>query len=133
MLLPGSAVSQQKPLKDQLIGTWTFVSSTGKRLDGSPYWGSNPKGLLNFTENGQFSLQVMRSDRPKYAIRDPLKGTAEEYKATAEGTISHFGSYSVDEASKTLILRFEASSFPNIEGRGEASVHDRSGRIEVHL
>src|SRR4029450_1379733 len=54
MLLPGSAMSQQKPLKDQLIGFWTFVSSTGKLLDGSPYWGSNPKGLLNFTENARF-------------------------------------------------------------------------------
>jgi hypothetical protein len=24
-LLPSSAVSQQKPLKDQLVGTWTLV------------------------------------------------------------------------------------------------------------
>jgi hypothetical protein len=24
-VLPGSAVSQQKTLKDQLVGTWTFV------------------------------------------------------------------------------------------------------------
>jgi hypothetical protein len=57
MLLPGSAVSQQKLLKDQLIGTWTFVSTTAKLADGSPAWGSNPKGLLIFTENGRFSLR----------------------------------------------------------------------------
>ena len=35
VLLPGSAVSQQKALKDQLLGTWIFVDSTGKRPDGS--------------------------------------------------------------------------------------------------
>jgi hypothetical protein len=58
----------------------------------------------------------MRSDRPKYASGSFRNGPAEEYKATADGIISNFGSYSVDEASKTLILRFEASSFPNVEG-----------------
>ena len=26
-LLPGSAVSQQKSLKEQIVGTWTFVSA----------------------------------------------------------------------------------------------------------
>jgi hypothetical protein len=29
-LIPGSAVSQQRSLKEQLVGTWTFVSSTTK-------------------------------------------------------------------------------------------------------
>jgi hypothetical protein len=115
-LLPDSAVGQQKSLKEQLVGTWTFVSSTGKRPDGSPTWGSNPKGLLIFMENGRFSLQIMRSDRPKYASNNRLKGTPEEHKATVEGTISNFGTYSVDEPNKTVTLRFEASSFPNSEG-----------------
>ena len=35
-LLPSNAISQEKSLKDQLVGTWIYVSSTGKRDDGSP-------------------------------------------------------------------------------------------------
>ena len=34
-LLPGSAVGQQKSLKEQLVGTWIYVSSTITRADGT--------------------------------------------------------------------------------------------------
>src|SRR5207244_9725924 len=80
-LLPASAVSQQKSLKDQLVGTWTFVSSTTKLPDGSTAWGSNPKGLLIFTENGYFASQIVRSDLPKFASKSRAQGTTEENKA----------------------------------------------------
>src|SRR6266705_464042 len=36
--LPGGTVAQQKTLKEQLVGTWIFVSSTTKNPDGSPLW-----------------------------------------------------------------------------------------------
>ena len=39
-LLPGQVAAQQKTLKEQLVGTWTFVSTAGKLPDGSPPWGS---------------------------------------------------------------------------------------------
>ena len=68
-LLPSNVVGQQKSIKEQLVGTWTFVSSTTKLPDGSPAWGTNPKGLLIFTENGYFSSQIVRSDLPKFALR----------------------------------------------------------------
>jgi hypothetical protein len=115
-VLPGSAIAQQKSLKDQLVGTWTIVSTTGKLPDGTPTWGSDPKGLLVFSDNGRFSVQIMRSDRPKYAADNRLKGTPEEVRATAEGTISYFGTYSVGEADKTVTYRIESSSYPNWNG-----------------
>jgi len=69
--LPGNeAVGQQK---SQLVGTWTFVSSTTKAEDGSPAWGSNPKGLVIFTENGRYSSHVVRADRPKFASNSQSK------------------------------------------------------------
>ena len=115
-LLPGTIVAQQKTLKEQLTGTWTFVSSTGKQPDGSPVWGSDPRGLLIFTNNGRYSSQLLRSDRPKFASNNRLQGTPDDNKATAQGTISSFGTYSVDEANKTYTIRFEGSSYPNQEG-----------------
>jgi hypothetical protein len=115
-LLPANAAAQQKALKEQLVGTWTFVSSTGKLPDGSPTWGANPKGQLIFAENGRFSVQIMRSDRPNYAANSRLKGTAEENKATAEGTISYFGTFAISDADKTINYQVEGSSYPNWTG-----------------
>ena len=115
-LIPGSAISQQSSLKEQLVGTWTFVSSTTKNADGSPLWVSNPKGLVIFTDNGRFSSHTMRGDRPKFASNNRAQGTPEENKAVAIGTISSFGTYTVDEANKTYVLRYEGSSYPNQEG-----------------
>jgi hypothetical protein len=112
-LLSSSAISQQKSMKEQLVGTWTFVSSTTKLPDGSPAWGTNPKGLLIFTENGYFSSQIVRSDLPKFASKNRAQGTPEENKAVVQGTIGTFGTYTVDETKKTYTLKFEGSSFPN--------------------
>lgn len=112
----GDAAAQQKSLKEQLVGTWTFVSSTTKLSDGSPVWGSNPKGLTIFTDNGRFSSHVMRTDRPKFASKNRVQGTPDENKAAVHGGISSFGTYSVNEADKTFTLRFEGSSYPNLEG-----------------
>jgi hypothetical protein len=115
-LTPDSSIAQQKTLKEQLVGTWTFVSSTGKLPDGSPVWGSNPKGLLIFTENGRFSSHIFRSDRKKFASNNRLEGTADDNKAAAQATISSFGTYTVNEAAKTYTIRYEGSSYPNQEG-----------------
>jgi hypothetical protein len=112
----GDSFAQQKSLKEQLVGTWTFVSATTKRPDGSPQWGSNPKGLTIFAADGHFSEHVMRSDRAKFTSNNRLQGTPDENKATAQGTISSFGTYTVDEAKKTYTLRIEGSSYPNWEG-----------------
>ena len=112
----GDAVGQEKPLKEQLVGTWTLVSSTTKRQDGSPQWGSNPKGLLIFTDNGRYSSHTLRSDRPKFASKNRMQGTPDENKAEVHGAIASFGTYSVNEANKTYTIRFEGSSYPNLEG-----------------
>jgi hypothetical protein len=45
-LLPGTALPQQKSLKEQLIGTWAYVSSTAKLRDGSPLWGGKSQRPL---------------------------------------------------------------------------------------
>jgi hypothetical protein len=115
-LLPGTALPQQKSLKEQLIGTWAYVSSTAKLRDGSPLWGANPKGLFILTDNGHFSWQIFRSDRPKFASNDRLHATADEYTATMQGSLAYFGTYSINEADKTISFKTEGSTFPNSEG-----------------
>jgi hypothetical protein len=115
-LLPGSAVAQQKSLKDQLVGTWTIISATTKLPDGSLAWGPNPKGLYVFTENGYYSSHLLRTDRPKFASKNRATGTPDENKAAVLGNSSNYGTYSVNEANKSFTVKFEGSLFPNWEG-----------------
>jgi hypothetical protein len=106
------AAAQQSPL----VGTWSFVSGGASAADGSSVWGSNPKGLLIFTANGQYSSQITRSDKPKFAANSRIKGTPEENRAAVHGFIGTFGTYSTDAAGKNFTVKFTGSSYANNEG-----------------
>ena len=123
LLLPqGSALAQPKPLKDQLVGTWTLLLSDNVKADGTQFggYGPNPIGSVIFTADGHFSLAIVRSNVPKFAANDRLKGTPDEYKAAAQGSLAYFGTYTVNDADKTLNLRVEGSSYPNWNGTQQA-------------
>ena len=59
---------------------------------------------------------ISRSDIPKFAVNNRTQGTADENKAVVQGIIANIGTWSVDEASKTLTTNIEAGSFPNLNG-----------------
>ena len=121
-LLPPAAVAQQNTLKDQLVGTWAFVSGVETHKDGTKttdLWGPNPRGLFILTSNGRFSFMISRSDLPKFASNNSEQGTPDEYKAVMQGIIAYIGTWSVDEASKILTTNNEAGSFPNFVGRSQ--------------
>jgi hypothetical protein len=137
-LMSQTAMSQQKSLKEQLVGTWTLVSWDQRNADSTTVqqFGANPKGIAFFDATGHYIITVMRSDRAKYAIDNfgqIAQATAEENKATAQGTITYFGAYSVNEADRTIAIRVEASSFPNwnrsealLRGHGRSAQADRT-------
>ncbi len=114
ILLLDVALAQQRSLKEQLVGTWAYVFSNAKLPDGSPMWGASPKGLFIITADGHFSWQVFRSDRPNFANR--LTASPDEAKATMQGSLAYFGTYSVNEADKTIVFKTGGSTFPHSEG-----------------
>jgi hypothetical protein len=59
----------------------------------------------------------MRSNRSLFASNNRDTGTAEENKAAVQGTLSLFGTYTVDEVNRSFALLVEGSSYPNFEGR----------------
>jgi Lipocalin-like domain len=115
---PSDALGQQKTLKEQLVGTWSYVSVDTLRPDGSreQMYGPNPKGLVIFDSNGRYALVNARSDLAKFASNNRTQGTAEENKAVVQGSIAHFGRYTVNEADRTITFYIEGSTFPNWSG-----------------
>ena len=117
-ILSSPIIAQQKSLKDQLVGSWTFVSAIDTRPDGTKNdrWGPNPKGTLMFDANGRYVQIISRSDIPKFAANKPDMGTAEENKAVVANMVVGFGTYTVNETDKTLITRVEGGMYPNATG-----------------
>jgi hypothetical protein len=118
VLVPTSGNAQQKSLKDQLVGTWNITSVNVDRNDGTKVqpFGPNPKGVLTLTSDGHFTLVNTRPGRSKFASNNRLEGTPDENKATVQGVLAYFGTYTVNEGEKMFTLRIDASSFPNDEG-----------------
>lgn len=118
-LAASAAPAQQaKTLKDQLIGTWTFVVAEITAADGSKSlpFGDTPKGILIFTSDGHFAQIHIASDVPKIASNNRMTGTPDEYKAINQRSLSVFGTYSVDEEKKTVTYNITSSTFPNWAG-----------------
>jgi len=115
----GDVFAQQKTLKEQLVGAWTLVSeevtpSTGvKRQD----FGANPKGILILDAGGRYAVVQSKPDRPKFKASDNLRfdTPAAGFGEAARGFAANFGTWSVNEADKTLIRKFEAALVPNAE------------------
>jgi hypothetical protein len=127
--VPDSAVGQQKSLKEQLVGAWTFVSQQYKFPDGrtSDIFGPNAKGILIVEASGRVAYVSMRASLPKFASNDRLKGTTEENKAVVEGSYAYFGTYAVNEADRTFTVHVEGATFPNFEGADQIRTFTLAG------
>ena len=117
-VLPASALSQQKSLKDQLVGTWTLTAWEQTRPDGSKLqrFGANPKGIHVFDADGRTYILFSRPDLPKIASNNPSTPTPEEAKGIVNGSIAYYGTYTVDEGSKVITVKVEVSTFANQVG-----------------
>jgi hypothetical protein len=122
--VPSKAVSQQKSLRDQLVGAWVLVSQEFTSADGTKregvagVIGGNSRGVMILDASGRYAFVVGRSDRPKFKTTGVprLDATPEEYKAAVVTFGANYGTWSVNEADKTLTQRFEGALIPNAEG-----------------
>src|SRR5450432_624588 len=100
---------------DKLVGTWKLVSassttSTGQR-DDTPH-GSNPAGLLSYTDGGRVTALV------SYGGRKPLPiggGTLEEQADAFKTFLAYTGRYTFSGDKVTHHL--EISSIQNYVGK----------------
>jgi len=113
----GGSKQKTDSLTQQLQGSWTMASNVldqdGKK---SEPFGPGAKGTVIFTNNGHYAVIITRADLPKFASNTRTTGTAEENKAVVQGSIAYFGTYTANEADKTLVMHAEGSTFPNWAG-----------------
>jgi hypothetical protein len=127
-LSAGAAAAQPAAsLKDRIVGTWNFVVAEVTAPDGKKSFpfGETPKGILIFTADGRFAQIHVASDVPKIASNNRLTGTPEEYAGIMRRSLSVFGTYTVDEANKTVTYHIVSSSFPNWEGEAQTRSIDK--------
>lgn len=117
-ILGHPASAQHKSIKDEIVGAWSLVAVTAELANGSSAepFGTNPKGIIIFTPDGHFSLFQSRGELPKIASNDRTKASPEEAAAIVGGSIAYYGTYSVNEAEKSLAVNLDASTFANLLG-----------------
>ena len=107
----GNALAQNASLKEQVVGTWIHVSTTVTAPDGKK--SDRPgKGVLIYGPEGHFAFVNVANNLPHLAANNRDKATAEEARAIVAGSIAYYGTYTVDEATKTIVPKVEGSTFP---------------------
>jgi hypothetical protein len=122
---------EQDPPQDRvpIIGAWKLVSFEIQKDNGEVIrpFGEGARGSIIYTESGRFAAQVMRTDRPRFASGDQMKGTAREIEANYKGFVSYYGAYEFDGERGLVVHHVEGSLFPNWEGRGLKRFFELSG------
>lgn len=98
-LLPAAA----QTFKQQIVGTWTLTSGIEKTADGQTHlaWAA---GSLMLDDTGHVAFFVVGKDQPN-DNPDPRKPVGP--------FIAYYGTYTVDEAAKTVTFRPEIVSAPS--------------------
>ena len=116
-----SAFAQRTSLKEQIVGTWIHVSTTATAPDGTKM--DRPgQGVLIYAPDGYFAFVNVANNLPKLAANNRDKATVEEARAIVAGSIAYYGTYTVDEGTKTIVPKVEGSTFPNMVGTDRSRI-----------
>jgi Lipocalin-like domain len=92
-------------VRDQMIGTWKLESRVTRKPDGSvtplPGWDGAP-GYISYDRAGFMSVQFMQLHRTK--------------ESGAAGYTAYFGTYTIDEATKTVTHHIMGDVNPDAVG-----------------
>ena len=116
--------SAQAPTKQsvskvsQFVGVWKLISFEQRTTAGEVTYpmGRNPVGRLSYDASGHMSAQLMLPDRPTFQAPSKVRGSAAQKIAAFDGYTAYYGTYTVDEARRTVIHHVEASRIPNWVG-----------------
>ncbi len=99
--------------RNELLGTWHLVEwdyTIDGEVRGHPF-GRDAQGQIIYSVDGFMSALLMRRERPNFAARNLVSGSAEEKIAALDGYVSYGGSYEVGE--DYVIHHVQFSLLPN--------------------
>jgi 3-hydroxybutyryl-CoA dehydrogenase len=105
------------PIRDTLIGSWELVSfsAIGANSKEVTYpMGSNAKGKLMYSQDGEMSVALVNSERNLFNSSDPLRGTVEERSEAFSEYFGYFGKFRYRDG--IVYHDVEHCSFPNWSG-----------------
>jgi hypothetical protein len=108
--LPSISFAQER-IEDRLVGTYKLIlletrKSSGEVVPGP--LGDKPNGILIYNNKGFMCANVMRTDRPKVASRDP-----QDIMKAFDGYVGYCGRYSVNEKERTVTHHITIGSIPD--------------------
>jgi hypothetical protein len=111
LCISAGAIAQQKAasLKQQILGSWMLQSVYDEFEGGKKEnpWGAGVQGTAMYDRSGRFSYMIVSAGR----------GKSETGPRTPVGqAIGYFGTYTTNDADKTITWKIERSTFPNFEG-----------------
>jgi hypothetical protein len=131
----GQVTAQEKSFKEMVIGAWVLTSvfdqyENGEKKDN---WGGSVAGQLTFGRSGRFSQIIIGAPAAAMKTDDPRKPDAP--------VVAFYGTYTVDEAAKSVTLKLERASHSaragttqsfKVEGSGEKLTLTGSSRKDQH-
>jgi hypothetical protein len=114
-----------------LEGAWRVVSAEDRLESGevaSYPWGRHPVGLV-LIDSGHISIQIMSPDRPGWP--PPPGSSQDEMKEALEtqlrSYIAYFGSYTVDETERSLLIEVQGGWRPSYAGTKQKRYYELAG------
>ena len=106
-------------LADEIRGRWRLVSIES-RDDASKEWerrfGDAPIGYIQYGSDGFMSVQIGKMPRPQFASGKDRSPTPEEGRDAYLGYVAYFGTYSVEESTRTVVHHVQGSLTPGYVG-----------------
>lgn len=114
----GVTGAERNSLKHQIVGTWTLVDWEQVNPDGSTVQqtGARPKGVHVFSADGRFFALFARPEFSTVETTGSVNTLPDE-KTIADGSVAYFGTYTVNDADRSVDLVIEVSTMPNELGR----------------
>ena len=127
-----SVPAKAQSLREQVVGAWALVSCNPNNQATIPTCGTNPNGIQFLDASGRYALVIALRGRPKASINNRSSVPAEELGTLARGLTAQFGTWSFNEADKTITYHIDGALFPNVEGtEGKATVSVSGDELKI--
>lgn len=116
--------------RGMLNGVWELVSFDQNEPDGNvshPY-GDAPAGRLTLDSTGRMSFFVMKPGRVASvnSMAAIATASADDLRQVADGFMAYYGSFEVDDATKTLTMKVEGCTIPAWTGTEQKRAYELS-------